>query len=245
MAVRAGAARRGDARIESSRRPSLPAVVAMLPAMLEHDRRQAGWSIGQTAWHLGRPTGPQEAQGPVSGSRADTAAEPPLWPRACCSARGFAASCFGKDLASDAKEELMGQQVKDVMTAGPVVLGKDAPLMEAARLMRDKGIGDVIVVEGESAEGIVTDRDLVIRGVAEGADPSTTRLGQIISSELVAVAPDDPVERAIKLMRERAVRRLPVVEGGKPVGIVSIGDLAVERDADSVLADISKEPPNR
>jgi CBS domain-containing protein len=139
----------------------------------------------------------------------------------------------------------MGQQVKDVMTAGPVVLGKDAPLMEAARLMRDKGIGDVIVVEGESAEGIVTDRDLVIRGVAEGADPSTTRLGQIISSELVAVAPDDPVERAIKLMRERAVRRLPVVEGGKPVGIVSIGDLAVERDADSVLADISKEPPNR
>jgi CBS domain-containing protein len=139
----------------------------------------------------------------------------------------------------------MGQQVKDVMTAGPVVLGKDAPLMEAARLMRDKGIGDVIVVEGESAEGIVTDRDLVIRGVAEGADPSTTRLGQIISSELVAVAPDDPVERAIKLMRERAVRRLPVVEGGKPVGIVSIGDLAVERDADSVLADISEEPPNR
>jgi CBS domain-containing protein len=139
----------------------------------------------------------------------------------------------------------MGQQVKDVMTAGPVVLGKDAPLMEAARLMREKGIGDVIVVEGESAEGIVTDRDLVIRGVAEGADPSTTRLGQIISSELVAVAPDDPVERAIKLMRERAVRRLPVVEGGKPVGIVSIGDLAVERDADSVLADISEEPPNR
>lgn len=139
----------------------------------------------------------------------------------------------------------MGQRVKDVMTAGPVVLGKDAPLMEAARLMRDKGIGDVIVVEGESAEGIVTDRDLVIRGVAEGADPSTTRLGQIISSELVAVAPDDPVERAIKLMRERAVRRLPVVEGGKPVGIVSIGDLAVERDADSVLADISEEPPNR
>jgi CBS domain-containing protein len=139
----------------------------------------------------------------------------------------------------------MGQRVKDVMTAGPVVLGKDAPLMEAARLMREKGIGDVIVVEGESAEGIVTDRDLVIRGVAEGADPSTTRLGQIISSELVAVAPDDPVERVIKLMRERAVRRLPVVEGGKPVGIVSIGDLAVERDADSVLADISEEPPNR
>jgi CBS domain-containing protein len=139
----------------------------------------------------------------------------------------------------------MGQRVKDVMTAGPVVLGKDAPLVEAARLMRDQGIGDVIVVEGESAEGIVTDRDLVIRGVAEGADPSTTRLGQVISSDLVAVAPDDPTERAIELMRKRAVRRLPVVEDGRPVGVVSIGDLAVERDAESVLADISEEPPDR
>jgi CBS domain-containing protein len=139
----------------------------------------------------------------------------------------------------------MAQRVKDVMTEGPVVLGKDVPIMEAARLMRDQGIGDVIVVEGETAEGIVTDRDIVIRGVAEGADPSTTRLGQVISSELVSVAPDDPVETAMKLMRERAVRRLPVVEGGKPVGVVSIGDLAVERDADSVLGDISEEPPNR
>jgi CBS domain-containing protein len=137
----------------------------------------------------------------------------------------------------------MGQRVKDVMTAGPVVLDKDAPLVEAARLMRDQGIGDVIVVEGESAEGIVTDRDIVIRGVAEGADPSTTRLGQVISSELVAVAPDDPVERAIELMRERAVRRLPVVEGGKPVGVVSIGDLAVERGPDSSLPTSAKSLP--
>jgi CBS domain-containing protein len=85
----------------------------------------------------------------------------------------------------------------------------------------------------------------VIRCIAEGADPSTTRLGEVISSELVAVAPDDPVERAIELMRERAIRRLPVVEGGKPVGVVSIGDLAVERDAESALADISQEPPTR
>ena len=139
----------------------------------------------------------------------------------------------------------MGQLVKDVMTAEPVVLSKDAPLVEAARLMRDQGIGDVIVVEGESAEGLVTDRDLVIRAVAEGADPSTTSLGQVISSEFVTVAPDDPIERAIELMRERAVRRLPVVEGGKPVGVVSIGDLAVERDPYSVLADISEEPPSR
>jgi CBS domain-containing protein len=139
----------------------------------------------------------------------------------------------------------MGQQVKEVMTTRPVTLGRDASLVEAARLMRDRGIGDVIVVEGDDAEGIVTDRDIVIRGVAEGADPNTTRLGQVVSGDLTSVAPDDPVERAIELMREKAVRRLPVLEGGKPVGVVSLGDLAIQRDAGSVLADISEEPDDR
>jgi CBS domain-containing protein len=139
----------------------------------------------------------------------------------------------------------MGQQVKEVMTTRPVTLNRDASLVEAARLMRDRGIGDVIVVEGDDAEGIVTDRDIVIRGVAEGADPNTTRLGQVVSGDLTSVAPDDPVERAIELMREKAVRRLPVLEGGKPVGVVSLGDLAIQRDAGSVLADISEEPDDR
>jgi CBS domain-containing protein len=138
----------------------------------------------------------------------------------------------------------MEQQVKEVMTGRPITLDKDASLADAARLMRDQGIGDVIVVDGEAAEGIVTDRDIVIRGVAEGANPDTTRLGQVISAGLVSVAPDDPVERAAELMREKAVRRIPVLEGGKPVGVLSLGDLAVARDADSVLADISEEPPD-
>jgi CBS domain-containing protein len=135
------------------------------------------------------------------------------------------------------------QKVSDVMTSDPVTLSKDTPLVEAARLMRDQGIGDVIVTEGEAAEGIVTDRDIVIRAIAEGGDPNTMRLGQVVSGDLTSVAPDDPVERAVQLMREKAIRRLPVLDGGKPVGVVSIGDLAVERDAGSVLADISEEPP--
>ena len=139
----------------------------------------------------------------------------------------------------------MGQQVKEVMTTGPITLDRDASLAEAARVMRDRGIGDVIVVEGDDAEGIVTDRDIVIRGVAEGADPNTTRLGQVVSGDLTSVAPDDPVERALELMREKAVRRLPVLEGGKPVGVVSLGDLAIQRDAGSVLADISNKPDDR
>ena len=139
----------------------------------------------------------------------------------------------------------MAQQVKELMTERPVTLGTDASLAEAARLMRDRGIGDVIVVEGESAAGIVTDRDIVIRGIAEGVDPNTTRVGQVVSGELMSVAPDDPVERAIAVMREHAVRRVPVLEGGKPVGVLSLGDLTIERDQRSVLADISEEPPDR
>jgi CBS domain-containing protein len=139
----------------------------------------------------------------------------------------------------------MGQQVKEVMTAGPITLDRDASLAEAARVMRDRGIGDVIVVEGDDAAGIVTDRDIVIRGVAEGVDPNRTRLGQVVSGDLTSVAPDDPVERAIELMREKAVRRLPVLEGGKPVGVVSLGDLAIQQDEGSVLADISVAPDDR
>jgi CBS domain-containing protein len=139
----------------------------------------------------------------------------------------------------------MGQQVKEIMTAQPVTLDRDATIAEAARLMRDRGIGDVIVVDGEDAEGIVTDRDIVIRGVAEGADPDTTRLGQVVSGDLTSVAPDDPVERAIELVRGKAIRRVAVLDGGKPVGIISIGDLAIERDQRSALADISEEPPGR
>jgi CBS domain-containing protein len=136
------------------------------------------------------------------------------------------------------------QKVREVMTGNPVVLPKDASIVEAARLMRDHDIGDVIVVDGERAEGIVTDRDIVVRGVAQGTAPDAVKVEDVLSSGLAAVAPDDSVERAIALMREKAIRRVPVVDSGKPVGVVSIGDLAVERDADSALADISEEPPN-
>ena len=137
------------------------------------------------------------------------------------------------------------QKVREVMTENPVVLQKDASIVEAARLMRDRGIGDVIVVDGERAEGIVTDRDIVIRAVAEGTAPDEVRMEDVLTGDLAAVSPDDPVERVIALMREKAIRRVPVVESGRPVGVVSIGDLAVLRDAESALADISEEPPNR
>lgn len=140
----------------------------------------------------------------------------------------------------------MPQTVRDVMTSNPVTVPADTPLSEVARLMRDRDIGTVIVVDsGGGLRGILTDRDLVVRGFAEGRDLGSTAAAELCSADLATLAPDDSVDRAIKLMRERAVRRLPVVENGRPVGIVSIGDLAMERDEESVLAGISAAPANR
>jgi CBS domain-containing protein len=137
------------------------------------------------------------------------------------------------------------QKIREVMTPEPVTLPADSPLNEAARQMKAHDIGDVIVLEDSTVCGVVTDRDIVVRALAEDRDPSTTQLADICSREVVTLTPTDWVEDAIRLMREHAIRRLPIVEAGKPVGIVSIGDLAVERDSDSALADISVAPPNK
>jgi CBS domain-containing protein len=92
--------------------------------------------------------------------------------------------------------------------------------------------------------GIVTDRDIVVGTVAAGRDPNRAMLGEICSRFLVHVAPDDPIERAVQLMRENAVRRMPVILDGNPVGIVSLGDVASARDPHSALAVISDAPGN-
>lgn len=139
----------------------------------------------------------------------------------------------------------MTERIRDVMTTNPQTLPESTIVREAAETMRANDIGDVIVNDDNGQlTGILTDRDIVVRVVAEGRDPRATRIGDIASRELTAVSPDDPLDRAVQLMRERAIRRLPVVEQGKPVGIVSIGDLALYRDPGSALADISAAPPN-
>jgi CBS domain-containing protein len=134
--------------------------------------------------------------------------------------------------------------VQDVMTPDPITLPLSASLVDAAKTMRDMGIGDVVVVDGEEVLGIVTDRDIVVRGVADGRDPRSTTLIDISSRELTTVSPDDQVGTAVRLMRENAIRRLPVVARGRPVGIVTLGDLALEQDRGSALADVSAAPPN-
>jgi CBS domain-containing protein len=138
----------------------------------------------------------------------------------------------------------MAKSIKDAMTTKPASLPASATVADAAQQMRELDIGDVLVEQEGRLAGIVTDRDIVVRAIAEGRD-ITSRLGDIVSSEVVCITPAESADDAIRLMRERALRRVPVVENGRPVGIVSLGDLAGERDPRSVLGEISSAPPNR
>jgi CBS domain-containing protein len=137
----------------------------------------------------------------------------------------------------------MAQQVHEIMSSAPVALSPRASMSEAARLMRDEGIGDVLLVEDGRLRGVVTDRDLAVRGVADDR-PRDTPVGELCSPNLVFCAPGDEVQRAVTLMREHAVRRLPVVDEGRLVGVVGLGDLAIEKDSHSALADISAAKPS-
>jgi len=134
-------------------------------------------------------------------------------------------------------------KVSDIMTPAPVGVYYSQTIGEAARIMRDTQVGAVLVVNDGALSGVVTDRDLVIRGLAEGEGPDSP-VGPLCSGDLVGVAAEADVDQAEQLMREHAVRRLPVIDDGQVVGIVSIGDLAVSVDEDSPLAAVSRAQPN-
>lgn len=136
----------------------------------------------------------------------------------------------------------MAQTIRQVMTADPVMVPAKTTLVDAARMMEESGIGDVLVERDGAVCGIVTDRDIVVRALAEGRDPKKTKVGDIASGEVITVSTEDTVDHAASVMRERAVRRLLVCDDGEPVGIVSLGDLAQEADPSSCLADISAAP---
>ncbi|WP_411147797.1 CBS domain-containing protein [Streptomyces sp. A30] len=138
----------------------------------------------------------------------------------------------------------MTQHVSDIMTSAPVTVEPQTSVTAVARIMRDRDLGAVIVTDGDELRGLVTDRDLVVRSLAEGGDPEQITVAGACSDDLVILTPEDDVDHAVELMREHAVRRLPVVEGGHPVGIVALADLAMERDPDSALGDISAARPN-
>jgi CBS domain-containing protein len=139
----------------------------------------------------------------------------------------------------------MARTVAEIMTVAPTTVQSGDPVRDAASAMRDHDVGALLVVDAGDLAGIVTDRDIAVRAVAEGRDPATTTVGEVASTNPAAVESSSSADDAAELMRDRALRRLPVTEDGRPVGVVSLGDLAVERDPDSVLADVSASDPNR
>jgi len=132
----------------------------------------------------------------------------------------------------------MDAKVRDVMTPGPIGVDYHQSIAEAARTMRDWGVGAVLVVRNDSLYGLVTDRDLVVRAVAEarGADEP---VGPLSSANLIGVDSDADVREAIRLMREHTVRRLPVLEDGQVAGIVSLGDLTMQDEPPLAFAQLS------
>lgn len=134
--------------------------------------------------------------------------------------------------------------VRDVMTPLPETVTPETSLEDAARIMADQGIGDVLVVPGSGhLVGIVTDRDLAIRALAKGLGPST-KVEEIASRDVVAVSPTATAHEALDLMKGLNVRRLPVVEDDRPIGVVSLGDLSKDAEAGPALADISAASPD-
>ena len=126
--------------------------------------------------------------------------------------------------------------VSDVMTPDPITLPSTASVLEAARLMRDREIGDVLLADDGLLVGIVTDRDVVTRVVAAGGDPEHLTIAEIATRKLTVIHPTDLASDAVRKMRSNAVMRLPVVESGRVLGIVSIGDLALKLEDRSTLA---------
>jgi CBS domain-containing protein len=135
-------------------------------------------------------------------------------------------------------------KVSDLMTPNPTTIEPSTPVAEAARLMRDQDLGPLPIVEGDRVVGILTDRDIVIRTVAEGKDPQSVKAGQIASKQLVTIDPDQSLDEAAQLMAKHQVRRLPVCEeDGRLVGIVAQADVALEapnQQAGHTVQEISK-----
>ena len=138
----------------------------------------------------------------------------------------------------------MATKMRDIMSPAPVSMAASEPVSAAARAMKERGIGAVLVMTDGRLNGLVTDRDIAVRVLAENRDPAATRVGDICSTELAVLGPDDDVEQAAQLVRERAVRRIPIVQDGTVVGVVSLGDLALERDREFVLSQVAVTRPN-
>ena len=126
----------------------------------------------------------------------------------------------------------MVNSVREAMTEDPRSIGPSASVVEAARLMRDEHVGSLPIIDGDTLVGMITDRDITTRVVAEAADLATTSVGDVNSQDLISVEPDKDLEEALRLMARHQIRRLPVVEDGRLVGIVAQADIALTLSED-------------
>ena len=124
----------------------------------------------------------------------------------------------------------MAKSVRDAMTENPRSIGASTSVVEAARLMREEDIGSLPITDDERLVGMITDRDITTRVVAEAADPTSMSVEDVYSRDLVSVEPDEDLDEALQLMARHQVRRLPVVENGRLVGIVAQADIALRED---------------
>jgi CBS domain-containing protein len=124
----------------------------------------------------------------------------------------------------------MGKRIREVMTPSPETVEPGQPVSEAAKLMKQADVGMIPVVQEGQLSGTVTDRDIVLRVIAEGKSPASTTVGEIASGEIVTVDPEQELEEALELMAKHQVRRLPVVENGRLIGVLAQADVAREGD---------------
>ncbi|HEU5010037.1 MAG TPA: CBS domain-containing protein [Gaiellaceae bacterium] len=137
----------------------------------------------------------------------------------------------------------MAKKIRDAMTPTARAVSPQQSLVDAAKMMRDEDVGALPVVEDGRVVGMVTDRDIVVRAVAEGRDSAAVKAGEVASREVVAVEPDQDLDEALNLMARHRVRRLPVVEQGRLVGVLAQADVAMqakEKEAGEMLEEISQ-----
>ena len=124
----------------------------------------------------------------------------------------------------------MGKSIRDVMSSNPCAIDADKPVAYAAKMMKQEDVGLAPVVEGDRLVGTLTDRDIVLRVVAEGKDPQTVTAREVASTDLVTIDPQQDLDEALRLMASKQVRRLPVVEEGRLVGVLAQADIAREAE---------------
>jgi CBS domain-containing protein len=140
----------------------------------------------------------------------------------------------------------MARSVRDTMTENPRSIGAGASVVEAAQLMREAHVGSLPITDGDQLVGMLTDRDITMRVVAEAADRMGASVGDVSSRDLITVEPDRDLDEALQLMARHQVRRLPVVENGRLVGIVAQADIALsENENTGKLVEAISEPSDR